>query len=381
MARPEKPRLLAVFHSFGQSYMHVPALLQRTGCPVDAVFSQGHPLRRAKGFEQSFVVPIDGWVPAIEDLLASGRYTLLMNVDETGVYSLYDHEWTAPVEDCLPFSPSSPLARTVGNKAAFHEWCLAHSLPVPETHAVEDFESALAFSRTRSGPWLLKGNRGFGGQRVLAPPFDPPAPEAQAGVWLVQRDHGRRVGSGLFASLQGRLAAWMGIQKNVCLRNGFGPTVTGESYSPPAVGELCAAVAAAGGISGITGFDFVLTDDERPLIIDSHLGRMSPLQHFDRACGVDLGAALGAALRNEQQPVPKPSTGREFIKFPECLQLAFEGRIARTTPGRSVYMPLFPENDLPLGVTSTVHLVMSEVRVWLGAVRRRIFRPPTPRPL
>lgn len=366
-------RLLVGFHSFGQSYIHVPELLARGGLPMDAVFTTGHPLRGTRGFGKTWTVPHAAWPTALESALESGDYGLLVNVDETGLYALYAHSWGAETRRFLPFSPESPLGRAVGSKTAFHLWCEAQGLPVPESRAFPTFAEAKDFAERQPGRWLIKADRGYGGNGVVAAPY--PQPRGSQKAWLVQRDHGHGVGSGVFTAVDGQLLAWVGFRKLACLREGFGPTVHGTCDVRASIGELCAAVAACGRITGITGFDYVLDENERPLLIDSHLGRMSPLQHFDRTYGVDLGAALGAGLRGETRTVGAPAAGRDFIKFPELIQLAFEGnlgRLARRDIARSE-MPILPHRNRDVAISSLFRLVATELRVLIGAWRRRLL--------
>lgn len=373
MSASGQQRLLVGFHCFGQSYVHVPELLKRTGLPMDAVFTTGHPLRGIKGFGKTRTVPHADWPTALESALETGDYRLLVNVDEIGLYAIYAHSWGASTQRFLPFPSTSPLGRAVGSKTAFHLWCQAEGLPVPESQVLSSFAEAKDFAESQPGGWLIKGDRGYGGTSVIAAPYQQPAEPQRA--WLVQRDHGHRVGSGVFVAVDGRLLAWVGFRKLVCLRGGFGPTVRGSCAADASIGRLCAAVAERGGITGLTGFDYVLDDNAQPLIIDSHLGRMSPLQHFDRTYGVDLGAALGAGLRGENCGVFSPVTGPDFIKFPELVQLAFEGNLARIKSGDLVRskMPVLPDLNRPAAISSLLRLIAMESRVLLGAWRRRII--------
>ncbi len=366
-------RLLVGFHCFGQSYVHVPELLMRAKLPMDAVFTNGHPLRGIKGFGKTWTVPHADWPAAIESALETGDYRLLVNVDEIGLYAIYAHSWGEATQRFLPFSSKSPLGQAVGSKTAFHSWCLANSLPVPESRVFPCFAEAKDFAERHPGRWLIKADRGYGGNGVVAPPYkQPPGPQK---AWLAQQDHGHRVGSGVFTAVEGRVLAWVGFRKLVCLREGFGPTVHGTGAADDSIGALCRAIAKRGGITGITGFDYVLDENARPLIIDSHLGRMSPLQHFDRTYGVDLGAALGTGLRGESCGTLAPVAGPDFIKFPELVQLAFEGNLGYLKGGDFVRstIPILPEQNRPAAISSLVRLVATESRVFLGALRRRVL--------
>lgn len=375
-------RLLLAMHSFGQSYMHVPGLLGRTGLPVDAVITPRHPLRRVSGLSKTFVADGMEWAGAVEERLLTGEYGLLLNMDEPGLHALYRHSWHPETTKFLPLAEGSSIAATVGSKRLFHEWCLIRGLPVPETHISETLNEAAAIQRQLVGKWLLKGDTGSGGLCVIRGPLDWNSKIAhclQSESWLVQRDEGRDVGSGIFLADHGRLLAWMGIKKVVCLNKGLGPTVLGRGDTSPDVGELCRRVAAASGVTGMTGFDFVRNAERGPLLIDSHLGRMSPMQHFDRLYGVDFASSLRSWLLegNSCEAAP-PQEGPSFIKFPELLQLIVQGGLISLLKevDFQASVPLSPSGDPFTGCRSACSTVISQARVNLGRWRRQIFPSP-----
>lgn len=360
--------------------MHVPALLQRTGFPVDAVITRGHPLRGVRGISRTFVADPSEWVSTVEKRLLTGEYAFFLNVDEPGLHALYRHSWHPEAAKFLPIVPDSEMAGTVGSKGAFHEWCLRKGLPVPETHLCTGVHEAAELWERLPGSWLIKGDTGSGGQSVLR--AAPELPEGdlskhRSGTWLVQRDEGSDVGSGIFLADRGRLLSWMGVRKIVCLNNGLGPTVLGRCDVSAEVGDLCRRVAAASGVTGLTGFDFVRAAGRGPMLIDSHLGRMSPMHHFDRLYGVDFAAALrGYLLEGNESEAPGPEDGPAFIKFPEALQLALQGGFGRLLKEAdfTAKMPLAPPGDSFTGFRCAWGIAVSQTRVNAGAWRRRIFR-------
>ncbi len=364
-------------HTFGQSYMHVPALLGRTGLQVDAVLTHRHPLRQVQGISRTFLTTAQDWSRTLEERLLTGEYTMLLNVDEPGLHELYRYSWQPDVVRFLPFAPDSRTAATVGSKMGFYDWCLEHGLPVPETHRCSGFAEACTLLERLPGDWLLKADRGSGGLNVMRCPSElgaKPVPDALSS-WLVQRDEGNDVGSGIFLADRGRLLSWMGIKKIVCLNRGYGPTVLGCGDTSEAVGELCRRVAEASGVTGLTGFDFVRSPERGLGLIDSHLGRMSPMQHFDRLYSVDFAAALRGHLDGRKCEVSIPQHGPAFIKFPEVLQLALQGGLGKLLKeARStVKMPLSPDGDAFIGLRSACHIVSSQARVNIGSWRRGLF--------
>jgi hypothetical protein len=370
-------RLLVGLHTFGQSYMHVPELLRRTGFPVDAVITPKHSLRRVSGISRTFVAEPGEWASAVEKRLLSGEYSYFLNVDEQGLKALYEHSWHPDAAAFLPLAPGSETAATIGSKGRFYDWCLRNQLPAPETHVCASFQEALAAKQGLPGSWFLKGDSGSGGLSVHRCHRDWKPPDtAPPGRWLVQRDEGTQIGSGIFLADHGRLVCWMGIRKVVCLNAGLGPTVLGRGDPGEDVGELCRRVALASGVTGLTGFDFVRTADCGLLLIDSHLGRMSPMQHFDRLYRVDFAARLRECLlgRSARAAAP-PQPGPAFIKFPEVLQLLLQGGsipLLKEVDFR-VNILLSPPGDPLTGIRSACSTVVSQARVNAGRWRRLVF--------
>lgn len=370
-------RLLLALHSFGQSFMHAPALLGRTGFPVDAVITPRHPLRHVRGFSKTFIADDSEWADTVEKRLLTGEYSFFLNVDEPGLMALYRHSWNPGAVKYLPFDPKSEAASTVCSKIGFHNWCLRHDLPVPETHVCSSFQEVIAIRQQLKGDWFLKGDTGSGGLTVrrYAPGSPPPRDDEKCAAWLLQHDEGKEVGGVVFLADRGRLLSWFGIKQIVCLNKGLGPTVLGRGDADREIGELCRRVASASGVTGLTGVDFVRSRDRGLLLIDSHLGRMSPMQHFDRLYQVDFAASLRRHLQGVPFDVTAPLKGPAFIKFPEVLQLAMQGSLGKLLKETNfpVKMPLSPPGDPLAGIRSALAVTTSQARVTLGRWRRLIF--------
>jgi len=370
-------RLLLALHTFGHSYMHVPALLCRAGFPVDAVITSRHPLRGVRGLSRSYVVDPPEWAATVEERLLSGEYSRFFNVDEPGLAQLYLHSWDPEAAKFLPYPPGGEVASNVRSKMAFHEWCQRRGLPFPETRFCSSFQEACELRSRLTGAWLIKADAGSGGMNVMRDPSEvDPGDVLESGIWLVQRDEGNRVGSGIFLADHGRVLAWIGIKKIVCLNRGYGPTVLGGGDDSPDVGDLCRRVAEASGVTGLTGFDFVRGAGGDPLLIDSHLGRMSPMQHFDRLYGVDFSSALLSNMNGSSPPVQTPVSGPGFVKFPEAVQLVMQGGFAGLLKAldRPMCMPLFPSRDPLTGFRTIRKILFSQARVNFGRFRRACSR-------
>jgi len=357
--------------------MFVPELLRRTGFPVDAVMTQGHPLRSVRGLSRVWMAEESQWGAAVEERLLTREYACFLNVDEPGLRALYSRSWHSGAAGFLPLHPDSEGAATVGSKKRFHEWCLRRGLPVPETHLCGSLQEARNLRKRLSGQWLLKGDMGSGGQSVTRDAFKNGfSPQQEAGHWLVQREETGGVGSGIFLADRGRVLGWIGIRKMVCLDRGMGPTVLGCGDVGPDVGELCRSVASASGISGLTGFDFVRNSAGELLLIDSHLGRMSPMNHFDRLYRMDFAAVIRDWLEGRASEPVDPGPGPGFIKFPEMLQLAMQGDLGGLVKkaGFPWKMPLYPPGDPAIGIRCGCGVLISQARVNAGALQRRLFQ-------
>lgn len=379
----DAPRILLGLFHFGQSYMHVPAMLARSGFRVDAVATPKHPLRRSRWLADVEEVEEAGWAATIEEKLASGSYAFFANVDEPGLIALYRHRWGKAARRYLPFDPDSDLAKSVGCKSAFYDWCERNGVPIPETFRCDTGLEVKEVAATLSGRWLLKGSSGMGGQMVWV--ADKPRDmvslisRVKAGTkpmkWLVQKHEGGAVGAAMFLAIEGELLAWFAVRKNLCLNGGLGPTVMGSGDIDVRIGELCAAVAKAGRITGITGLDYVVSSERGPLVIDSHLGRMTTLNHFDHAYGVDFSSALKRWLGRPSTPCVNPRPGPDVLKVPELLEFIIKERAdAVAHLGRSdCKAPIFPKGDIRLGIVVLAGVCVSALRVRLGAVRQKFL--------
>lgn len=372
------PRILLCLHTYGNSFIHSPRLVCDAGVPVDGVFAEGHPLLKVRGLDRRFVADQANWADLVERRILSGEYSLMLNVDEPGLQALYRHNWSPESTGHLPFPPGSALASTVESKSLFYAWCRDHGLPVPDTYVCSNFREACRMKESLPGSWLLKGDAGSGGTKVMRSPdeVDPEDLSHWANqTWLVQRDEGRVVGSGIFVAKAGRVLAWFGIRKLVCMNRGYGPTVLGAGDCSPEVGRLCAAVAEAGGLTGLTGFDFVRRENGELLLIDSHLGRMSPMQHFGKLYGVEIAAALRELLEGTVATPPAPVPGLAFVKLPEALQLVLQEGVGGLSAHLRIPVsaPVAPPGDLMLAAGLACRIVAGQVRVRLGTLRRRAF--------
>jgi hypothetical protein len=381
----EPPRILLAVRTFSHSYLHLPANLAKAGLEVDLLACRGNPLLASRSVKRRWQVGRDGatFATRIRERLSTGEYVALQLVDEPALLAaLTDAPETLPAS-YLPFTDPQ-LRSSVGRKANFYAWCDKHAVPTPSTAIVQRWEEVESAAAAFGYPYLVKGDTGSGGQtvRLIRSQADLDAARpalSRHGPWLVQERIPGPAFAVQFAAHHGRLLGWFAIIKRVVLGGGRGPTLVGEICSPDGVEDICSRLCVLGGLNGLHGFDFMLSPEGRPLIIDPHLGRCTTMNHFGTLCGVDLGAAWRDALVGYRRPVARPdSTGDVFVKFPELIEYIFERGLQRTfadlRPWRSrLTVGWGVPSEFPAIALGSADIFVGSVRVAVGAVRRRYF--------
>ena len=381
----EPPRILLAVRTFSHSYLHLPAHLVRAGFEVDLLACRGNPLLASRSVKRRWPVARDdaAFAALVRERLATGEYAALQLVDEPALLAALG---TAPATlpaSYLPFTDPQ-LRSSVGRKANFYAWCDKHAVPTPSTAIVQRWEEVESAAAAFGYPYLVKGDTGSGGQTVRfinsQADLDAARPAlALHGPWLVQERISGPTCAALFAAHQGRLLGWFAVIKRVVLGSGRGPTLIGEICSPDEVEDICSRLCVLGGLNGLHGFDFMLSPEGRPLVIDPHLGRCTTMTHFGPLCGVDLGALWRDALLGACRPAARPdSTGTVFLKFPELIEYFFERGLRQTfadlRPWRSRWTVGWGvPNEFPAIALGSADIFVGKVRVAVGAIRRRYF--------
>jgi hypothetical protein len=374
-------RILLAMCESPQSYVHLPHVLKASGRPVDAVLCQGHACARSRALSRVTLAgrgPAD-WAAAVGERLLSGDHALLVVGDESGLRALLAHPPPPAVWPLLPVRPGSELARTVGHKAEFYGWCWRHGLPVPETGVLGGPAEVIAKAEEMDWSCFVKGDTGLGGSSVhrirceadarrLAQSLSP------AARWMLQRAEPGNVGCATFFAAEGRLLMWHAARALVCRRRGVGPMVAGEPWIDARVADLCERVAAASGLTGPGGFDFVESAGGELKLIDSHLGRCVSLYHFARDDGACLGTAIGRWLEGRAVRQEPRQDGGRFVKFPELIGMLHEGRLREIWPlwRAGARMPLAPPGDASMMWRLTGRMLIAQARMAAGAWRRRM---------
>ncbi len=178
-------------------------------------------------------------------------------------------------------------------------------------------------------PLILKGAVGSGGQTVHLVRHPDGLRSALAASpptrgWLVQEYVGGPVGSTSFAARNGTIYGYCSSYKHMSLDGGLGPSSIRRFVAHDELERLTRRIAAAGRISGITGYDWMEPEPGVFQAIDPHLGRTTssaPASSFD---GVDLGRAFHASLTGGDPEPPPRGSGRIVWMMPQSIQLLFE---------------------------------------------------------
>lgn len=380
---PDAPlRILMVERSRTlSSSVFLPSVLARSGRPVDAVLPSGNPSACSRALANVYVSERtdDAWMTVVRDRLCTGHYALLVISNEKSLKVIYASRLLPEIEPWLPFKKDDALRETVGHKERFYAWCARHGLPVPETRSLGSAEEIASALAEMGGDCMIKGDRGAGGATVfrIQSPNDIAAIEVQLNAtnrWMIQRREPGRTGCCVFFAGKGRLLAWFGVRQILAFFGGQGTMVVGAADLDPQLRDLCARLAAASGITGLTAFDYVEGADGTLKLIDSHLGRTVSMNHLGLYCGVDFGAVMGRWLAGETMACMEPEIpgGGElvFVKFPECIVSLRDTKLRPFNHAwrRESRLALYPADDAGVMLRLVARLLLSKIRKRIRAL-------------
>jgi hypothetical protein len=263
---------------------------------------------------------------------------------------------------------------TVGDKGRFHELAEAYQLPMPSTLLATGQVAVRQAAAHFAGPVVLKAVDGTSGKGVFFA-ADHSALEAvvqqlpEGQPVAVQQYIEGATAAVTFLAIKGQLKAWMATSKSLALSAGKGPTVAGYFLDDPAIGALCQQVVECSGLTGLTGFDFMYTNDRQIYMIDPHFGRCTSLAHLGLRCGVDFGAAVSEALRGDMTLRAPANCEQKFVKHPEWITLCAQGRLRelwRFAPHLGPSYFFSQRQDRLLAIRVGVQSAFSALRCWLG---------------
>ncbi len=377
----DRPGVLLAARRFGYSFVNLPHLWGSVGFNVDLVAPRGNYLRHSRWLHRCFITVDEdrAFSRCVCARLASGDYRFLVIVDEPALTAIYADPARHAIAPYLPLAPDGDLARTIGRKDLFHDWCEAHDIPTPRTIRTDSWERTEQVCQDLGWPCVLKGIDGFGGQAVFIVHDLEQARQHRARLerdpcWIVQEFVDGTVGSAPMFAVRGELRAWMAMEKVICLLGGKGPRVMGDFMADERIEAVCRKIAQAGELHCMTSFDFVQRRSGEIVVIDPHLGRCATIFHVGALCGVDFGRVLKEwADGRDVFHRPTPCDIR-IVKYPEALQYLFQFgpvRLFRQAPlfSRKVQYFWGPPGDWKLFLIMSASTFISSARVALGAWR------------
>lgn len=376
-----------------ESFSQLPDLLANAGIHVDVVGTARVRHMRHCAAVGKFTEIGDGAEGFSRELSAEvggQQYDSIILVDEPALNGVLDalHNNESVPSSCLPFDLDAPLAAVLGSKARFYEFCQQHDIRLPATHMATSRDEAEEIALRIGFPCVLKGTTGSGGQSVYMI-NNREELSHQLTHWnyglpiIVQQYIAGVAAAATFFSFKGELRAWMATANVLSLNDGKGPKVAARFLCDPAIQAACEKFARLGNYTGITGFDFMLSDSGEVYIIDPHFGRLTALSHMGLYCGVDFGVCLRDALQGKATVHHPQPTDITAVKFPECVNYALTGgfwklmRVASPFSSRTRYC-INPRLGLRFNLTLAGKSVLKSLRwrqnVAIGAIRKPLSR-------
>ncbi len=324
-------------------------LLARHGCTVALLSPPSHPgrvLTDVRLFEHSAFDPLRALSAAIGDSGASS----VIPADDRSVNQLHRlHRQGTPAERALvERSLGAPEGFAVtGSRVAFIELARRLGCAVPDDTALPCTAALDAWTRAHPPPWVLKvdGAWGGGGVRVV---HDRPAAQAAFAElkswlngakslkrlavdrdpfwladWLGRRRHRPGEARGPRVSVQAYIEGWPGDLAMLCLdgrvlaalcceavkvESERGPATIVRLVQRPELIDAARRIAAALGLNGFHGLDFVVeAATGRALLVELN-PRLTPLANIrlDPRAGVARDLVAAAATLFSGMPCPPP---------------------------------------------------------------------------
>lgn len=303
-------------------------------CPEGALISYARPIHQLVTFQAP--PPLLPLVSALHKALQESPPDLIVPGDDDARQVLHtlhaqltergqDSRTRALIEASLGDPRQFPA---VGQKSALLA-LQAQGLPMPQTIRPASLEEALEFAAQVGGNTVLKRDVGAGGTGVAHCPDEDSlraaflaasaAPAGTGGLLLQRWVTGQTVSCN-FAAWRGRLlGACVNLRERVHPAP-FGVVSLARQLPDHPAQALAERVVAHFGLSGLGSVQFLLDGEGgAPLVMELN-SRVTPLSTASRAFGVDLVAALLAALRGDAAPVSEAPRYERVALFPNEWQ-------------------------------------------------------------
>lgn len=381
----DKVRVLLVYNRSSSSFTAYPWMLARNGkCVVDVLARTEHPVTYSRWINRHIPFESDeDLVRRLKERLGSKAYDSMLMIDESTRNLVLPLRHDPVLAPYMPFPVDSPLNEACMQKTLFHEWCCSNKIPRPHSQLVRNPQEAKLAAGEIGFPLILKGSVGNRGLAVFIVDnpesmFDRMKENGQEKDWLIQEFVRGEVGSTSFIARNGEVFATCSSYKHISLRGGLGPSSIRRFVASPELERIARLVAAAGKISGITGFDWMEAGPNNYKVIDPHLGRGTTSVVASDRDGVDMAEAFYASCTEGQAQPPQKGSGKIVWMMPQSIALAFDGwlfkGLRRANPlSRKVSVFWHGESEGRVLRKMAIPKIVGELKVRLGAWQRRIF--------
>ncbi len=326
-----KLKVLLIYRRYACSFTAYPWVLCRGGkLQVDVLSPAGHAVHASRWVQQFFDFRDDaGLIERLQIILHDGSYAAVLCIDEPARELYLTHRRMPELANYLPFPLDSELNQVATNKVVFQQWCERLGIPVPRSLTGDTPKALQMATQAFRLPYVVKEAVGTGGRQVHIirnhSQLEAVIPRCGDKEWIVQEYISGSVGTTLFVARRGKLYAHCSLKNSVCMQGGIGPAVICQFTVDPQLEAIAHKIACY--VDGLTGFDWMQRGDGSYVVIDPHLGRVTPNAVITHLDGVDFGAAFYQSLIGDEPCVPQPwDSGQLVWLMPRALKLLFEGR-------------------------------------------------------
>lgn len=354
------PRVLLAHSMLWPNVARLAIAFRKRGFVVDAVAPAGHPIHRMHSPNRTFEYRSRSPCKSIRDSIAASWPDIIVPCDDRVVVHLHeiykkavalcgsakDSGIPALIETSLGCPESYDL---VVRRAFLTSLAQLPHVHIPPTAAVSDLRSLWQWLRQHGFPAVLKLDGSSGGRDVIlirnrreafigllkmrlqtswvrrvkwllfdgdVEPFFSPREFSTAQV-CVQSYVGGRLANCAVACWRGNVLGWAAVEVLQCGRE-FGVASVVRRVKGEAMIAAARSIVRHLQLSGIIGFDFVLSEDVHQANLIEINPRATQINHFPGFDGPDVPAALFSAICN--QPLDQFSSRRlpdEVALFPQ----------------------------------------------------------------
>lgn len=357
-----RPDVLLTNTSWWACASMVALALHKSGCAVSALYPRsGHPLAKTSVIEQRHAYSPFATLASLRSAIEAVNPELIVPCDDRAVSHLHRLHAKALLQKTTSGRRLAGLIeKSLGDAAAFNtalsrceflNLAGESGIRIPETKALETPEDLHRWAAKQPFPWVIKIDGSWGGHGVkIVHSFA----EAQSAVlalrrrsgwlkvlkrWLCNRDAfwienalqkdqpslsvqtyipGRPANRAVFCA-DGRVLGGVTVEALVA-QGETGAANVVRVMENDAITDAVRMMAKRLRLSGFHGFDFVLTDNHQPYLLELN-PRCTPPCHIPVRQGGDLSAALFSYLRPGCPPRLRPTiTSDTIVYFPQAWQ-------------------------------------------------------------